>query len=314
MISFTESIHKCLYLKGINDMSLDRKHNEERFQEFKKEGNVLDNAILCEAIADDNLLWNPSEALYWRKQGIAIREQICGKHNIDNTPYYDKIVEVLLEKGSYKEAIKWNTKSMKIKMKEKGEGGAEVLINKLLLAEALSLLYNDDESKAEADQAYNILENNISTYDQEMAYKAYLKLVHIYSCYNIGAQSHNLKLTLQNEVCGDKAIQIAKAFYGEQSIETAEAIRRKAITLGYDKQAAIALFAEAIKIFMNFDENKKYARTIFHNVRQKWEGDNVLVESAKWLYDNSSEKFVLTAIEDFAGSEKIKIKQALGLS
>ena len=81
-------------------MSLDRKHNEERFQKFKKEGDVLDNAILCEAIADNNLQWNPSEALYWGKQGIAIREQICGKHNIDNTPYYDKIVEILLEKAS----------------------------------------------------------------------------------------------------------------------------------------------------------------------------------------------------------------------
>ena len=297
-----------------NKMSLDRKHNEERFQKFKKEGDVLDNAILCEAIADNNLQWNPSEALYWGKQGIAIREQICGKHNIDNTPYYDKIVEILLEKGSYKEAIKWNNKSMKIKIKEKGDSCAELLINELLLSETLSLLYNYKESKVEADQAYNILEKNIAVYDQEMAYDAYMRLVHIYSIYNVGAQNHNLKTTLQTEVCGNKAIQIAKVFYGEQSIETAEAIRRKAMTLGYDKQAAIALFAEAIKIYMNFDENKKYARTIYHNVRQKWEGENVLIESAKWLYDNSSEKFVLTAIEDFAGSEKIKIKQALGLS
>lgn len=300
-------------MKGINYMSLDRKQNEERFQKFKKEGDILDNAVLCEAIADDNLLWNPGEALYWRKQGIAIREQICGKNNIDNTSYYDQIVEVLLEKGSYKEAIKWNSKSMKIKMKEKGGECAELLINELLLAEALSLLHKDNESKVEADQAYNILEKNISAYDQEMAYKAYLKLVHIYSCYNIGARNQKLKTTLQNEICGDKAIQIAKAFYGEQSIETAEAIRRKAITLGYDKQAAIALFAEAIKIYMKSDENKKDARTIYHNVRQKWEGENILVESAKWLYDNSSEKFVLTAIEDFADSEKTKVKQALGL-
>lgn len=295
-------------------MSLDRKHNEERFQKFKKEGDILDNAILCEVIADDNLLWNPSEALYWRKQGIAIRERNCGKNDINNTSYYDKIVEVLLEKGSYKEAIKWNKKSMKIKIKEKGEACAELLLNELLLSEALSLLYSYNESKEEADQAYNILEKNISTYSQEMAYDAYLKLVHIYSRYNIGAQNHNLKSTLQNEVCGDRAIQIAKDFYGELSLEMAEAIRRKAMTLGYDKRAAIVLFAEAIKIYMNFDEDKKNARTIYYNVRQKWEGENVLVESAKWLYNNSSEKFVLTAIEDFADSEKIKIKQALGLS
>ena len=295
-------------------MSQDREHNEKIYQKFKKEGDVLDNAILCEAIGDDNLLWNPYEALYWGKRGIAIREQICGKHNIENTPYYDKIVNVLLEKGSYKEAIKWNNKSMKIKIKEKGDSCAELLINKLLLSQLLSLLYNYEESKVEADLAYNTLEENIAIYDQEMAYNAYMKLLHIYSIYNVGAQIHNLKTTLQPEVCGNKATQIAKVFYGEQSIETAEAIRKKAIALEYDRQMALALFAEAIKIYMNFDENKKYARTVYHNVRQKWEGENVLIESAKWLYDNSSEKFVLTAIDDFASSEKTKIKQALDLS
>jgi len=77
---------------------------------------------------------------------------------------------------------------------------------------------------------------------------------------------------------------------------------------------ALALFAEAIKIYMNFDENKKYVRTVYHNVRQKWDGENVLIESAKWLYDNSSEKFVLAAINGFASSDKIKIKQALDLN
>jgi len=295
-------------------MSQDREHNEKIYQKFKKEGDVLDNAILCEAIGDDNLLWNPYEALYWGKRGIAIREQICGKHNIENTPYYDKIVNVLLEKGSYKEAIKWNNKSMKIKIKEKGDSCAELLINKLLLSQLLSLLYNYEESKVEADLAYNTLEENIAIYDQEMAYNAYMKLLHIYSIYNVGAQIHNLKTTLQPEVCGNKAIQIAKVFYGEQSIETAEAIRQKGMTLKNDKQMALALFAEAIKIYMKFDKNKKYARTVYHNVRQKWEGENVLIESAKWLYDNSSEKFVLTAIDGFASSEKIKIKQALDLN
>ena len=294
-------------------MSQDREHNEKIYQKFKKEGDVLDNAILCEAIGDDNLLWNPYEALYWGKRGIAIREQICGKNNIENTPYYDKIVDVLLIKGSYKEAIKWNNKSIKIKIKEKGDSCADLLINELLLSEALSLLFNNVESKMQADQAYNTLEKNIAIYDQKMAYNAYMKLLHIYSRYNVGARIRNLKTTLQTEVCGNKAIQIAEVFYGEQSIETAEAIRQKAMTMKNDKQMALTLFAEAIKIYMNFDD-KKYARIIYHNVRQKWDGENVLIESAKWLYDNSSEKFVLAAINGFASSDKIKIKQALDLN
>lgn len=246
-------------------MNTDRKHNEEEYHKFMKEGIVLDNAILCETIADNNLMWNPSEALYWKKQGIAIREKIFGKNNIENTPYYDKIVEVLLEKGSYKEAIKWNSKSVKIKVKERGEDFAGLLTNYLLLSEALSLLCVYDESKVAADQAYDILENNISVYDRKTVYEAYIKLTYLYAIYNIGARNHNLKVTLQNEVCGDKSIEIAKAFYGEQSKETAEAIRNKAVTLEYNKKEALDLFAEAIKIYMRLKEDKESARSIFYN-------------------------------------------------
>lgn len=295
-------------------MNIDRQHNEEEYQKFMKDGTVLDNVILCETIADNNLMWNPGEALYWKKQGITIREKIFGKNNIENTPYYDKIVEVLLEKGSYKEAIKWNSKSVKIKIKDRGEEFAGLLTNYLLLSEALSLLYAYSESKTAADQAYDMLEKNISAYEQKMAYDAYIKLTYLYARYNIGANSHNLKVTLQNEVCGDKSIQIAKAFYGEQSKETAEAIRNKAVTLEYDKQEALALFAEAIKIYMGFKDDKKSAKSVFYNIRQKWDSDNALLDSAKWLYNNSSEQFVLAAIEDFDDSDKIKIKDFLGLN
>jgi len=93
-------------------MNKTREHNEKIYEKNKKEEDTLENAMLCEAIADDNLTWNPGEALYWRKKGIQIREQIYGKNDICITPYYEKIVAVLLEKGSYKEAKKWNEKSI----------------------------------------------------------------------------------------------------------------------------------------------------------------------------------------------------------
>ena len=99
------------------DMS-ERKYNEEKYNKLKVEGDNIKNAAICNDIADDSLTWNPSEAIYWRKKAIEIIEKHYGDSNIENTSYYDKIVNDLLEKGSYQQAAKWNKKSKKIKIKE----------------------------------------------------------------------------------------------------------------------------------------------------------------------------------------------------
>ena len=62
----------------------DRKRNEEDYRRLQVEGNELKNAVICNRIADDSLMWNPGEAIYWRKKAIKKLEEINGKRNIED--------------------------------------------------------------------------------------------------------------------------------------------------------------------------------------------------------------------------------------
>lgn len=48
----------------------DRKRNEEDYRRLQVEGNELKNAMICNRLADDSLMWNPEEAIYWRKKQL----------------------------------------------------------------------------------------------------------------------------------------------------------------------------------------------------------------------------------------------------
>ena len=120
----------------------DRKRNEEDYRRLQVEGNELKNAMICNRLADDSLMWNPEEAIYWRKKAIKKPEEINGKRNIENTVSYDKLVNDLMEKGSYKEAVKWNNRSLKIKLKESGVDSSKTIVNSLYKIELDLLLKN----------------------------------------------------------------------------------------------------------------------------------------------------------------------------
>lgn len=296
-------------------MSEIREQNEKRYQDLIKE-DLLENAILCENISDENFLWWIDEALYWRKKGIEIRESLFGKKSLENTPYYDKIVKILLEKGSYKEAIKWNKKSADIKIKNKGEDTSEILINDLYFGESMLLLKKYDEAKAFLDGAHIILDKNVSIIDQEVLYESYLELENLYGRYNSWADRSGMKVDDRCDDCGMKAIIISKKIYGEDSVKTAEAMRWKGISTR-NNQEALEWFKKSIKIYLIVKDNKKYAQQIFCDVRQKLEGQNLFnektVESLRWFYENSSEEFVMKAIDEFAEGDKIKMKEILNL-
>jgi len=293
-------------------MNKTREHNEKIYEKNKKEEDTLENAMLCEAIADDNLTWNPGEALYWRKKGIQIREQIYGKNDICITPYYEKIVAVLLEKGSYKEAKKWNEKSIKIKKKNNKEDSV-LLLNELYNAEISWLLDEYQECNMHADRAFDILNNSTYEIAGVSRDEAYLELERMYNSYNFWARDMGKEINAKGIICGDRAIKVSVDIFDRTSLETAEAIRLKAITMRKDKKMALNLFKQSIEIYLNIKDNKRYAEQIFLDIRNTWERENVLEESAQWLYENSSKEFLLKAIENFYDNDKAKIVKELNL-
>lgn len=210
----------------------DRKYNEERYNEMKVEEDDVKNASICDEIADDSLMWNPNEAIYWRKQAIEMMEKHYGNKSIENTAYYDKIVNDFMEQGSYSQAEKWNNKSKKIKRKEKGEYAYETLASELCEME----IYNSQEK---FDKVPNVWEHEkISLQknsDMETAelYNVYLKLLHIWVDYKIYTKEELDTIDAMIEIA-DKAIDLAQKVYGELNMETAEAYRRKALILYRD--------------------------------------------------------------------------------
>lgn len=296
-------------------MSGVRDENEKKYQDLKGE-DLLENAILCEKISDENFLWWLDEALYWSKKGIEIRESLFGKKSIENTPYYDKIVKILLEKGSYKEANKWNKKSADIKIKNKGENAPEVLINQLYFGESMLLLKKQDESKVYLDNAYFLLEKNASFLEQDILYESYLELEILYSRYNSWAERSGIEVDDKVDDCGMKAIMISEKYYGENSVKTAEAMRWKGI-FTKENEKALEWFRKSIQIYLGVKDNDKHAQQILRDVRQKLENQNILNEktadSLKWFYENSSEEFVMKAINVFSEVDRNKMKEILNL-
>ena len=83
-------------------MTEERKSNENEYNNRKIEGDNVQNAAICDEIADDSFTGNSSEAVYWRKKAIEHIEKHYGKNQITNIIYYDKLVNDLLEKGSFR--------------------------------------------------------------------------------------------------------------------------------------------------------------------------------------------------------------------
>ena len=156
----------------------DRKRNEEDYRRLQVEGNELKNAMICNRLADDSLMWNPEEAIYWRKKAIKKLEEINGKRNIENTVSYDKLVNDLMEKGSYKEAVKWNNRSLKIKLKESGVDSSKTIVNSLYKIELDLLLKKYEEVADSIDKIILTLQNHQDIALSEL-YDIYLKLIYI---------------------------------------------------------------------------------------------------------------------------------------
>lgn len=137
------------------NMSQERKDNEKEYSNRKIEGDNVKNAAICDEIADSSLIGNPGEAVYWRKKAIEHIENQYGKNHISSIVYYDKLVNDLLKKGSFRQAMKWNEKARKIKKKELGEYALETIKNDLYEVKIVDCLiiqegFSEDEAAAKS--------------------------------------------------------------------------------------------------------------------------------------------------------------------
>lgn len=193
----------------------ERKYNEEQYKEQQIEGNDLHNAAVCNQIADQSLAWNPNEAVYWRQLAVENAEKHYGKNKLGNTPYYEKLANDYLEKGSRSQALKWNSKARKIKIKQLDEYAPALLENELFELQVYYLMHNYDEISNVRERIKILLDKNPNC-EETLRYKVYLDMAQYKECDG-------------NFEFADAAMRIAEKVYGEMSMETAEIYRIKAI-------------------------------------------------------------------------------------
>lgn len=239
----------------------ERKYNEEQYKEQQIVGNDLHNAAVCNQIADESLVWNPNEAVYWRKLAVENAEKHFGKNKLGNTPYYEKLANDYLEKGSRSQALKWNSKAKKIKIKQLDEYALALLENELFELQVHYLMYNYDEVSNVRERIKILLEKNPDC-EETLRYKVYLDMAQYKECDG-------------NFEFADAAMQIAERVYGEICMETAEIYRIKAVETWY--------FAEERK-----DQERK---------KEAVELNNKAYYIATHAKDNGQGSYVLSGIE-----------------
>lgn len=275
----------------------EREYNEQKYSQLKDEEDNIKNAAICDEIADDSLGWNPSEAVYWRKKAIELAESYYGKENINNTFYYDKIVNDFLEKNSYLQADKWNKKSKKIKIKEKGEYAFEIIKNELFELSINISREKYDQVPACMDHIKEILQKNPGC-DSSVLYQIYMELSYA------EGDSGVRKIRENDGYYIDRVIDLAREIYGEDSLEVVEGYRQKALGLRYmwqgekENAEALKIFKKALLMAIKKGASGGYAvMAIIRDITGCWEREVCYQECIKWVYHNISKEFAIDIME-----------------
>lgn len=300
----------------IYNMTEERKDNEKEYNNRKIEGDNVINATICDEIADDSLIGNPGEAVYWRKKAIEHIEKQYGKEHILSIVYYDKLVNDLLEKGSFRQAMKCNEKARKIKKKEIGEYALETIKNDLYEVEIADCLYiqehiNEDDAAAKSMiHIKECLEKN-TVNDKAALYKIYSKLSRWHRSFDMkGAESAKTYFV-------DQAICFAQELYGEESYELIEAYLQKALGLRHreggekENEEALKYFRIALLIASKkgpggFD----VAKRILSLLEDCWAATERKEKCLNWVSENISEQFAKEMLTPLSYEE---IRKMFGL-
>lgn len=136
------------------------------------------------------------------------------------------------------------------------------------------------------------------------AYEAYLKLTSIICGYSRFADFKEEIKPEDIEGCADKAILISKNLYGEESEETAEAYRLKALCMiGNNNDDRLKLLKMALLITIKIEGNKgSKAKKIFLNIKDTWAGEDKLKNPIIWTCNNITKEFIMDAAEEYPKS------------
>lgn len=298
-------------------MTEERKDNEKEYSNRKVEGDNIKNAAICDEIADNSLMGNPSEAVYWRKKAIEHIENQYGKNHIASIVYYDKLVQDLLEKGSFRQAMKWNEKARKIKKKELGEYALDTVKNDLYEVEIADCLFvqekvNEDEAAAKSMiHIKECLDKNMVD-DKTMLYKIYSELSGwIHRKFDMeGAES--IRTYFANQ-----AICLAQELYGEESYEVIEAYLQKALGIRYlaggdkENEEALEYFRKALLIASQKGPSGFHVtKRILSLLEYCWKPAEQKEKYFNWVSENISEQFAKEMLTPLSYEE---IRKMFGL-
>ena len=239
----------------------ERKYNEERYKKQRIEGDDLHNAAVCDQIADESLVWNPNEAVYWRKLAVEHAEKHYGKNKLENVVYYEKLANDYFHgKAAHNPALKWNSKAKKIKAGQLGEYALELLENELFelrLYYSWNIYMNKQEEMSNVRERIKILLEKNPDCEEPVLYKVY-------------SQMAQYKKRDGNFEFADAAMRIAEKAYGEMSMETAEVYRIMALeTWESAKEEDLERKKEAVEL-----NNKAYY--IVTHTKDNGQGSDVL--------------------------------------
>lgn len=260
------------------DMNNERKKNIYKY-ENEKGDDLLKNAELCDNISKWST--NDKEVIYWKKQGLSIREKFYGKDSIELTDFYIEISKILLGGGEYKKSLHYCEKALLLK--EKCNSSYADILD--IYSVMITSYYLADEFDKGIVCGLTAL-NDVRMKQINSSESVIQIMKHLVFMYEEIGQNDEMKKWLQ------KGIEKAIEWYGENSVQSAEMYIEKARYTD-DKVEKLKILKIAFETLLHQVGMYDYrTRKAYRCIWTCWEGatDKPIESALKWLKENLSEK------------------------
>lgn len=312
-----------------------RKWNLQNYEDKRNPiEDCIENAFLCETIANSELMVEPVEAIFWQKKALDIREKLYGKNSIENVLQYERLAEYHLENNAPKSGLLIAKKILKIREKALGNEHIE-LANSYL---SLSKIYSSYEI---SDYNNALLYANLSAEiealnrcpENPVSYRTHLQLAKVYGFRYFQDYQPNMAEPSKPEADTENekqhyllAMKSAVQEYGDTSVEAATCYQRYVHIIESCPEKRLALSAKALQIFYPSEgANGSNTRQIAADIWYSWtdvhwfpwdKGNNksmvhfdrrTIGYGIKWISENVSKEIAtnLTATFDSKDREMI---------